>query len=158
MLHGFFYSAQLSHLFSSVCVCSCREWFNTETAGKEAAQAGKPEPSEWLLHTRVSKHSAWEHVQMQVLHTTVGSVFRILWGNNYMLGRCSPSGMRGRSQTLIHLVLPGRYCLSFWLCSMAKTSRSPGESVKKEQVLLTLLAAKNCQFTFHLYFQQLFSL
>lgn len=54
------------------------------------------------------------------------------------------------------LVLPAKYSLSFWLCSMAKTSRPPGASVKKEQVLLTLLAAKNCQCTFHLYFQQYF--
>lgn len=41
---AFFYSAQLSHLFSSVCVFSCREWFNTETASKETAQAEKPKP------------------------------------------------------------------------------------------------------------------
>lgn len=78
MLHGFFYSAQLSHLLSSVCVCSCRGWFNTEAAGKETAQAGKPKPSVWLLHTRVFKHSAWEH--MPISHTTVSSVFIILWG------------------------------------------------------------------------------
>lgn len=98
---GFFYSAQLSHLLNSACVCSHSEGCNTETAAKETACAEKPVPSEWLLTSWVFKHSTWEHVQMQISHSTVSSVVRSLRGNNYILDRYCPGGMCRRSCALI---------------------------------------------------------